>query len=76
MPEKMDMDLSQLSDFPTKLQIYVQQTQFHSSTDPAEVKIVGLDRECHFTLQQPILMIPQSFLQSETVSSSDVSDIS
>ena len=79
MPEKMDMELSQFLDYPPRLLIYLERTHSHSSTDPAAVKIVGLDRECTFTLQQPILMtslqVVGSTVSRYSVSMPEVSEI-
>lgn len=54
-------------DYPPRLLIYIQQTQICSGRDPAEVEIIGLDRKCTFTLQQPILVTSPLLLGSASL---------
>ena len=55
VPEFMEVDISELVDYPPRLLIYVKPTECSSSSisSPPEVQVLGLDRECSFKL--PIL---------------------
>ena len=46
----MDVDISELIDYPPRLLIYVKQTECSSNLTQPEVQVVGLDRECSFEL--------------------------
>ena len=49
LPELINIDVQQLTNYPPRLLIYVQQISPEFS--PPEVQVVGLDRKCSFELE-------------------------
>ena len=47
LPEVLNVEVSELNDYPPRLSITVRQTDLTSSP---EVQVIGLDRECFFAL--------------------------
>ena len=50
IPEMLDVNISELVDYPPRLLIYITQTEDCSSFSPPEVQVLGLDRECSLKL--------------------------
>ena len=55
LPELMNVDVTDLADYPPKLLIYMQQVSANCSIP--KVQVLGLDRECSFELAHSGILI-------------------